>query len=197
MNISVRNHAPGLTMLQRGLRNSWQVLIWLLLIAAPLVGQPELKQQPAAYYIATDAPRDVAFRGCIELQVDATDTVHKIFAVTEIVPVQRAGPATLLYPQWDTGSHTPTISVANLSGLIVTAGQQRLNWQRDPFDPHAFHFVIPAGARNLNLTFQYLSPPIARAGAMVMTANIVEVSWQNMLLYPAGWFARDIPCRPR
>jgi predicted metalloprotease with PDZ domain len=126
------------------------------------------------------------------LDVDATDTGHKIFAVHETIPVQKTGPMVLLYPQWDTGSHAPTISVANLAGLIVKAKDRRLEWQRDAVDSHAFHVVVPQGVEELNLEFQYLSPPTARSGAMLMTQEIVEVPWQNMVIYPAGWYARDI-----
>jgi predicted metalloprotease with PDZ domain len=131
----------------------------------------------------------------IQLDVDATDTRHKIFAVRETIAVQRTGPMVLLYPRWDTGSHAPTISVANLAGLLIQAAHQRLEWQRDGTNPHAFHLIVPAGIKELDLEFQYLSPPIQRAGAMLMTPDIIEVPWQNMVLYPAGQDARDIPVR--
>lgn len=126
------------------------------------------------------------------MAVDASDTRHKVFAVRETIPVQRAGPMVLLYPEWETASHAPTVSVARLAGLTVRGNGRRLDWRRDPVDVHAFHVEVPPGVEALDLDFQYLSPPIPRAGAMEMSPNIVKVAWQNLLLYPAGWFVRGI-----
>ena len=164
----------------------------LLGLAAPLrAGQ----QEPPPLI---EAPRDRPFPGTVRLEVDASDTRHKIFTVRETIPVRRAGPAVLLYPEWETASHAPTVPVANLAGLLVRGiavqgNGHRLDWQRDPVDVHAFHVEIPPGVEALELDFQYLSPPTPRAGAMVMSPSIVKVEWQRLLLYPAGWFVRDIP----
>ncbi len=137
-------------------------------------------------------PRDVPFAGVITLAVDATDTVHKVFRVHERIPVPAAGPAVLLFPQWELDSHAPTGSAASLAGLIMHAGAARLEWQRDMRDPFAFHVAVPAGAAAIDLDFQFLSAPSPRQGAMLMTPDMMDVQWQNLLLYPAGWFVRDI-----
>jgi predicted metalloprotease with PDZ domain len=147
------------------------------------------------------APRDLPFPGTVRLEVDASDTRHKIFAVRETIPVQRSGPLVLLYPEWETASHAPTVPVANLAGLTILGKSRgnsrghgrRLDWRRDPVDVHAFHVEVPPGVDDLELEFLVLSPPTPRAGAMVMSPNIVKVEWQRLLLYPAGWFVRDIP----
>jgi predicted metalloprotease with PDZ domain len=139
------------------------------------------------------APRDLPFPGTLRLAVDASDTRHKVFAVREVIPVERAGPMVLLYPEWETASHAPTVSVARLAGLMIRGNGRRLEWRRDPVDVHAFHLEVPPGVEALDLEFQYLSPPIPRAGALEMSRNIVKVAWQSLLLYPAGWFVRDIP----
>jgi hypothetical protein len=124
--------------------------------------------------------QDSPFRGTLHLVVDATDTRHKIFLVHETIPVQAAGDLVLLYPQWDTGSHAPTISVANLAGLLIHAGAQPLEWRRDPIDTHAFHLLVPAGADELTLDFQYISPPIPRAGyRLVFSDRPSEAFLQN------------------
>ena len=135
------------------------------------------------------APRDIAFKGQIKLQVDATDSVHKILRVRETIPVQRPGAMVLLYPQWETGSHSPTQEAAPLAGLVIKAGQQRLDWQRDTANPYAFHIDVPAGARELQLEFQHLP---ATSGAKLMSRDMLTLPWQKVVLYPAGWFSRNI-----
>jgi predicted metalloprotease with PDZ domain len=138
------------------------------------------------------APRDRPFAGAIALTVDATDTRHRIFTVHERVPVQTSGAVTLLYPEWEMASHAATASVANLAGLVVHAGAARLEWWRDEIDVHAFHIDVPAGVEALDLDFQYLSSPTARTGALEMTPDLVNVPWHRILLYPAGWYARNV-----
>ncbi|KJV36372.1 PDZ domain-containing protein [Luteibacter yeojuensis] len=134
------------------------------------------------------APVDHAFPGHIELAVDATDTVQKIFRIHETLPVQ-PGPVTLLYPEWELSSHGRTVSAANLAGLVVTAGGQPVAWERDPVDMHAFHVDVPPGAANLVVDFQF----ITRADDALIRDDLVNVAWQRLLVYPAGWFARNIP----
>lgn len=143
---------------------------------------------------ARPAPQDRAFGGVITLTVEATDTDHKVMHVHENVPIPAPGPLTLLYPQWETASHAPTGSVAALAGLSITANGRPLAWRRDPLDVFAFHIHAPAGVARLDVDFDYISP--TRSGALVMTPDIVAVSWQNLVLYPAGWYARDIPVQP-
>ena len=168
----------------------------LLALAVPLgaAGQ-RMGQDPQPLPLPPPiaAPRDLPFPGTLRLAVDATDTRHKVFAVRETIPVQGAGPIVLLYPQWETASHAPTVSVARLAGLTVRGNGRRLDWRRDPVDVHAFHVEVPPGVEALELEFQYLSPPIPRAGAMEMSPHIVKVAWQSLLLYPAGWFVRGLP----
>ncbi len=141
---------------------------------------------------AREAPRDKPFAGIISLAVDAADTAHKIFRVHERIPVQAAGRLTLLFPQWELASHAATGSVAALAGLTIQAGPARLDWRRDPVDPFAFQITVPANAPAIDLDFQFLSAPSARQGAMLMTPDMLDVQWQNLLLYPSGWFARNI-----
>jgi predicted metalloprotease with PDZ domain len=135
------------------------------------------------------APRDIPFKGEIKLQVDATDSVHKILRVRETIPVQRPGAMVLLYPQWETGSHSPTQEAAPLAGLIIKAGARRLDWRRDTANPYAFHIDVPAGAHQLELEFQHLPSP---SGAKLMSRDMLILPWQKVALYPAGWFIRNI-----
>jgi predicted metalloprotease with PDZ domain len=131
----------------------------------------------------------VGAKGPIQIQVDATDTVHKVFSVIEIIPVQGEDSITLLYPRWEIGSHAPTISVADLAGLKLQINGRPLEWRRDPLDVNAFHVALPRNATTLEAHFQYLSP----VSAGVMSRNIVQVQWEHMMLYPQGLKVDDIP----
>ena len=145
--------------------------------------------QPVPYPAPIATPRDIAFAGTITLAVDATDTRHKVFEVHESIPVQAAGPMTLLYPAWESASHAETAAVANLAGLMIRVNGKRIDWQRDPVNVHAFHIDVPAGARTIDLEFQY----ITRAADALLLPDSALLQWHRVLLYPAGWFARNIP----
>jgi predicted metalloprotease with PDZ domain len=146
---------------------------------------------------AVPSARDIPFNGQIDLDVDASDLSQRIYRVKESIPLQAAGPVTLLYPQWETASHAPTASVAGLTGLTIEANGRTLAWQRDTVNMFAFHVDVPADATTLEVSFQYLSPFTSRQGAQAMTADMVTVPWQSVLLYPAGWYARNIPVDAR
>ncbi|MFK3651456.1 M61 family peptidase [Lysobacter enzymogenes] len=171
----------------RSLRSS--VFVSLLAVSPLAPGQAATLPQPLAYEQRTAAPADRAFAGTIRLDIDATDTARKIFRVRERIPVQGAGHLTLLYPQWEPSSHAPTIPASNLAGLVVRAGGAVLRWQRDPVDMHAFHVEVPAGVDAIEAEFDY----VTRAADRVLLAHLINLQWQRALLYPAGWFARNIP----
>jgi predicted metalloprotease with PDZ domain len=126
----------------------------------------------------------------MQLKVDATDTVHKIFHVRQTIPVQTPGPMVLLYPQWETGSHSPTQEAAPLAGLIITAGGRRLEWHRDSANPFSFNIDAPAGARELEIEFQVL-PELG--GPKQITGGMLMLPWQKVALYPAGWLTSSLP----
>jgi hypothetical protein len=90
-------------------------------------------------------PRDIAYPGTIQLQIDATDVRRGIFNVVQTVPVAGAGRLTLLYPQWLPGNHAPRGPIHSIAGLTVTAGNRQLTWSRDPSDVYAFHIDVPTG----------------------------------------------------
>ena len=166
----------------------------LLAFAAACAAQAALPApQPAPPAPALEAPRDTPYPGVITLAVDATDLSHAIFSVHETVPVAGAGPITLLYPQWLPGNHSPTGQIDKLGGLIITAGGQRLEWRRDPVNVYAFHVDVPAGVSAIDLDFQFLSPVSTREGRVVATPDMLNVQWNAVALYPAGYFSRQIP----
>lgn len=136
--------------------------------------------------MAVPQPVDHIFSGVIELNVDATDTQHRIVSVTERIPVGQGGPVTLLYPRWEAASHGPSLSVSDLAGLIVEAEGRRIAWRRDRYEPHAFQLDVPRGAAFIDVRFQII------AQGDLLTPDVVAVPWQRLALYPAGWYARNI-----
>ncbi|WP_420137463.1 peptidase M61 [Sphingomonas sp.] len=132
-------------------------------------------------------PVDHGFAGAIALHVDATDIAHRIFTVQQQIPVTQAGAMTLLYPRWEAASHGPSITVTDLAGLTISAAGKPIAWRRDPYEPHGFHFDTPPGTRAIDVRFQMV------AGGDLLTPDIVAVPWQRLILYPAGYYARNIP----
>ena len=156
------------------------------------VSQP----QPAPPTPPIAAPVDAPYPGVIRLKVDATDLAHAIMTVHETVPVAGAGPFVLQLPRWLPGNHAPSGSIDKLAGLIITANGRRIEWVRDPVDVFSFHVDVPAGASALDLDFQFLSPVSTKEGRVVMTPEMLNIEWDNVALYPAGYFTRDIQIQP-
>ena len=142
------------------------------------------------------APRDVAYAGTIRLFVDATDVTRHVFRVHETIPVH-GGRLTLLYPKWVPGNHAPSGRLDSLAGLIMTAGGKRVEWIRDPTDVYAFHVDLPSVA-TLELDFQFLSAPENGEGRVrvVTTPEMLNLQWHAVVLYPAGYFVRQILFEP-
>ncbi len=172
---------------------------WMMALGATLVtglAEAQGAPQPAPAAPPIEAPRDVPYPGVIRLAVDATDLAHAIFSVRETIPVAGPGPMTLLFPKWLPGNHSPTGPIDKLAGLVVTAGGGPVPWRRDPVDVNAFHVDVPAGANALDLSFQFLSPVSTREGRVMMTPDMLSLEWDTVVLYPAGYFSRQITVAP-
>jgi predicted metalloprotease with PDZ domain len=139
------------------------------------------------------APNDIAYPGLIHLAVDATDLQRHIFNIQETVPVRGGEHLVLLYPQWLPGNHSPTGRVDKVGGLILSANGARVPWVRDVVDMFAFHVDVPAGATSLDLQFQFTSPVgEPNEGRVVMTPDMLNVQWNAVSFYPAGYFVRQM-----
>jgi predicted metalloprotease with PDZ domain len=142
------------------------------------------------------APQNVPYSaGTLKIDVDATDIAHRVFRVHEVVPAA-PGPLTLLYPEWIPGNHSPTGPIDKFAGLVVKANGQVLPWKRDEYNVYAFHVDVPQGASSVDVEFQYLSPQDTRQGRVVMTPEMLNLQWNTVTLYPAGYFARQIQTEP-
>ncbi|HEX5656855.1 MAG TPA: hypothetical protein VFX59_06655 [Polyangiales bacterium] len=139
-----------------------------------------------------EAPKDVEFPGRVALAVDASDVQRGIFRVRQQIPVPAPGPMTLLYPKWLPGYHAPQAEIALFAGLEVHAGGERLQWKRDLVEVFAFHVDVPVGAETLDVSFQFVTPTAPEHGRVVVTPDMLNLQWNSVLLYPAGYFSRRI-----
>jgi predicted metalloprotease with PDZ domain len=166
----------------------------VILLAVPAIAQVgTARPEPVPMEEAMPAPRDVAYPGTLRLDVDASDTSRGIYRVVETIPVAHPGRLTLLYPQWLPGNHGPSGPIATIAGIRVTAGGRSIPWLRDSGYVYAFHIDVPAGVRELRVEFQHLSPVDSSQGRVTMTPAMLNLQWEKMSLYPAGYFTRGIP----
>ena len=164
-------------------------------IVTPLHAQDALRSKPTALPVddATPAPRDTPYPGTIRLEVDATDTTQRIYRVKETIPVAQAGRMTLLMPEWLPGNHAPRGQIEKLAGLTITANGQPVQWVRDPLDVYAFTIDVPQGATEIVVSFQFLSATQPNQGRVVITPKMLNLQWEQVSLYPAGYYTRQIP----
>ncbi len=148
--------------------------------------------QPAPEPDLIAPPEDSEFPGQIRLHVDARDVHRGIFRVQELIPVPAAGPLTLLYPKWLPGYHAPQAEIALFAGLEVRAGDTELPWRRDLVEVFAFHLDVPAGVETLDVRFQFVSPTSPSHGRVTATPDMLNLQWNSVVLYPAGYFSRRI-----
>ncbi len=142
---------------------------------------------------AVPAAKDIPYPGTMILNVDATDIDQNIFHVTQTIPVVAAGTMTLLFPKWLPGNHAPRGEIEKLAGLVIKANGKVLAWKRDSLDVFAFHIDVPAGAKSLDISFQFLSATAEDQGRVVVTPEMLNIQWNSVSLYPAGYYTRQIP----
>ncbi|HEY4766639.1 MAG TPA: peptidase M61 [Candidatus Sulfotelmatobacter sp.] len=135
------------------------------------------------------APADTPYPAAISLLVDITNIAGRVFNVQETIPV-KGRDLTLLYPEWLPGTHSPSNPVSELAGLMVTSNGKRVSWVRDRVNMHAFHIEVPRDTTTLEVNFQFLAPLDPKRGRI--SSQFADLTWNSVLLYPAGYFSRDI-----
>jgi len=147
--------------------------------------------------IAFTLPGFAAAPAPIRLKVDLTDAPRQLFHVHETLPAA-PGTLTLYYPKWIPGEHSPSGPLENLAGLKFTAGGKPLTWRRDLENMYALHLDVPAGVDSLEADFDFLSP--ADGGefgqSVSATPDLVDLEWNQVLLYPAGKASKDMIFEP-
>jgi predicted metalloprotease with PDZ domain len=129
----------------------------------------------------------------ITLHVDATDATRQILHARLRIPA-RPGPLTLVYPKWIPGEHGPTGPITDLVGLKMNSAGRQIEWRRDAEDMYAFDLEVPAGADAVEVGLDYLLAlyrgEYLTGGAA--TAQLLDLSWNHVLLYPKGARATDL-----
>ncbi len=138
----------------------------------------------------------LAQSGDITLMVDASKAPEKIVHTRMSIPV-KPGPATLFYPKWIPGEHEPSGPVGNVVDLKFSAGGKSIPWRRDLLDVFTFHIDVPAGASELEVSFEYIEPSSGMfSGGGSATDKLVIVSWNQNLLYPSWTRAENTILKP-
>lgn len=168
----------------------------LLLGLAVAPAQAESRPSQLPFVETIPVAQDVPYPGIIISEVDATNLSQRIFDVHQVVPVAGPGRLTLLLPKWIPGKHRVFGSIRAIAGLVITAHGQPLPWQRDNVDVFAFHVDVPAGVDALEVNFQFLSPTAPNQGREVVTPEMLNLQWWDLVLYPAGHYTRQIRIQP-
>jgi predicted metalloprotease with PDZ domain len=138
------------------------------------------------------APKDRAYPGEIQLTVDASDVGRRIIRVHETVS-GIAAETVLLYPKWLPGTHAPEGTIDRIAGLRILAKGTPVSWTRDPVDVYAFRVHAAPDIKSIDIDFDYLSPTSPQVGALEISRELMVIEWNELLLYPAGYFVRRIP----
>ena len=173
----------------RSSRRTLAVVTSLVFLTLSLVAQKAAGPMPAPLPPPIIAPVDTPYVGTIALSVDASNINDRIFTVHETIPV-KGKEVTLLYPLWIPGTHSPSNPVIEMAGLVITANGKTIPWVRDRVQMSAFHVDVPAGVTSLEASFQFL--PQLDPKRSRLSDTFADLSWQSVLLYPAGYFSRDI-----
>jgi predicted metalloprotease with PDZ domain len=126
--------------------------------------------------------------GPIRLDVDASQAPQKILHIHMQIPV-KAGPLTLYYPEWIPGEHMPDGPIIQIAGLKLMAAGKAISWRRDLVEMFSIHMEIPQGVSSLDADFDFLlsAPANGFSAGASATASLVVLSWNQALLYPAGY----------
>ncbi len=125
----------------------------------------------------------------ITVALDAGEAPRKIFHAKLTIPVT-PGTLTLYYPKWIPGEHGPTGPIQELAGLKFTANGQILKWRRDLVDGWTLHLEVPQGVSSVDAALDFMAPVEKEeiyTGGESATDKMTVVSWNTVVLYPAGW----------
>ncbi|MGA7624229.1 MAG: hypothetical protein WCA91_11650 [Candidatus Acidiferrales bacterium] len=130
--------------------------------------------------------------GPIRLSVDATRAPQKILHAHLQIPVH-AGPLTLYYPEWIPGEHMPDGPIIEVAGMKFSAGGNAIPWRRDLVEMFSIHLDVPAGVSSIDADLDFLlsAPSSGFSAGASATANLNVLSWNQVLLYPAGTPAKE------
>ena len=155
---------------------------------------PRVRVLAVAALLAT-LPAASALAADFTVNVDARETARGLLHVTQSFP-GRTGTVSITYPRWIPGEHGPTGPTVDVAGLIVKAGGKRLAWRRDVVDMQTIRVDVPASAKGLDLSFDFLldNRTDGFTSAACATPNLLLLSWNEVAFYPTGQKSDAIKC---
>ena len=159
---------------------------------AALIAFVALSPASAQDAAAVTAPVDRPFPGEIKLAVDASDVARRIVHVHERISGLKTD-TVLWYPKWLPGTHAPEGPIDRLAGISMKADGKPIQWTRDTVNVYAFRLRLQSGSQAVDIDFDYLSPTSAKVGAPQISHELLILEWNDVVLYPAGYYARQIP----
>src|SRR5256885_15466057 len=128
----------------------------------------------------------------VKLEVDLREAARRVYHAKMEFAV-KPGPFTLVYPKWIPGEHAPNGPIVDVTGVKFFAGGKEVTWRRDTADMYAFSCEVPAGVETLEVTLDYLLPQESgTAGVASSTAQIAELPWNLVVLYPKDTKSDDV-----
>jgi predicted metalloprotease with PDZ domain len=161
-------------------------------IAVPIAAAASAGPNAVVPVVAIASPKDRAYPGEIRIAADVSDLERRIVHVRETLGGVD-GNTVLLYPQWLPGHHAPQGPIDRFAGLRISANGAPVAWTRDPVNVYAFHVQASPGIKSIDIDFDYLSPTSPKVGRLEVSRDLLILEWSNVVLYPAGYFARQIP----
>ncbi len=130
----------------------------------------------------------------IRLAVDATEAPSRRLHVREVVPVTPGG-ISLAYPRWIPGEHGPTGPITDVAGIHLRAAGRDLAWRRDDVDMYRIRAQVPAGTREVELSFDFLGYAGTQgfSAAASLTEQLALLSWNELVFYPGGARSDSVP----
>lgn len=174
-------------------------LLASLFLSTSALAQDPTRTTPMAPPLPPELPaaRDVPYGGTIGLKIDASDVERGVYRVTQTFPVA-AGTKELILLQagWLPGNHSETGPYALLAQIHFYADGKEIPWVRDVVAVNAFHLALPEGTRQVTANFIHTSPLQTSEGRVTMTREMLNLQWEKMSLYPAGYYTRGITMKP-
>lgn len=123
----------------------------------------------------------------LTVEVDAREAPRGLLRVVQTFPA-KPGAFAISYPKWIPGEHSPTGPNVDVAGLVLRAGERTLAWTRDPVDMNTLRVTVPAGAREVRLSFDFLLDhgTDGYTSAACATPQLLLLSWNQVAFQPAG-----------
>lgn len=174
-------------------------LLTSLLLSTSAFAQDANRSTPMAPPLPAEMPaaKDVPYAGTIGLNIDATDISRGVYRVTQTIPVAAgARDLILLQAGWLPGNHSETGPYGLLADIHFYGDGKEIAWVRDTVAVNAFHLALPEGTKAVTAKFVHTSPLQTSEGRITMTQEMLNLQWEKMSLYPAGYYTRGIPYKP-